>query len=153
MDQAANTWTLGLAGLLPIFNKNRGPIAEAEARREQAAARVMRVQSVAIEEVDHALATYQAALAKSAAVDTLYADRQAQERAAGARFAAGEISRLELGSLQLELASADLARLDARAGVQHALGQLEDALQSPAALADWLSIAPSRTPASIKDPR
>lgn len=153
MDQDSNKWTLGFAGLLPVFSRNRGPIAEAEARREEAAARFTSVQSRAIEEIDRALAAYRAALAKVATADALYADRQKQGRGADTQFTAGEISRLELGSIQLELASSEQARLDAHVSAQQALGQLEDAMQSPAELADWLSIAPRLNPSGIKDHR
>jgi outer membrane protein TolC len=145
MDQTDHKWTLGLAGLLPAFNRNRGPIAVADARREEAAARFTGVQSRAIEEIDRALAVYQAALSRVTTADTLYADRLAQARTADAQLTAGEISRLDLGGVQLELASAQAARLDARVNVQQALGRLEDAMQRPAELGVWLSIGPPRT--------
>ncbi len=144
MDQTDNKWTLGLSVPLPVFNHNQGSIGVAEARREEAAARFLSVQSRAIDEIDRALAVYQAALGRVAAADELSADRQAQERTAEAQLAAGEISRLDLGNMQLELASSQAARLDARVNVQQALGRLEDAMQRPAAPGDWLTIGPPR---------
>jgi outer membrane protein TolC len=146
MDQDARKWTLGLAGLLPAFSRNRGPIAEAAAHREEAAANFTIVQNRAIEQIDAALAGYEAALAKVSTAERLYADRLELLRTANAQFAAGDISRLELGSIQLTLAGAELARFDARVNAQQALGGLEDAIQSPAVLADWLFVAPPRTP-------
>jgi len=144
MDQAANKWTLGLSGLLPVFSRNRGPIAEAESRREETAAAFAGVQSRAIEEIDRGLAGYRAALAKIATADTIQADLQKQGQLAQAQLGAGEISKLDLGSIQLELATAELARLDAIVKAHQALGALEDALQSPVDSADWLLTAPPR---------
>ncbi|HEY5492709.1 MAG TPA: TolC family protein [Gemmatimonadaceae bacterium] len=150
MDQDNNKWTLGFSGVLPVLNRNRGPIAEAEARRAAAAANFALVQGRAIEQVDGALAAYASAQAQAATADTMYADQLRLERTADTQFAAGDISRLELGSIQLELASAEMARLDARVNLQRARGRLEEAMQSPASLADWLSIGPSRTPPAVK---
>jgi outer membrane protein TolC len=146
MDQAEHKWTLGLGVALPAFNRNSGPIAEAAARRETAAAMFTRVQSRAIEEIDGSLAAYESALAKVATADSMFADRARQESAADRQFAAGDISRLELGGLQLELANVEVARLDARVSLQQARGQLEDALASPVGLADWVFVNPPRRP-------
>ena len=153
LDQANNKWTLNLGGVLPLFNRNCGPIAEAEARRGEAAARFTSVQSRAIEEIDRAAAAYRAAIAKTATADALLADLQRQERSARAQFEAGEISRLELGSIQLELAASELSRLDALVKAHQSLGQLEDAMQSPADLGEWLSTTPPRQPPARKEPR
>lgn len=150
MDQDNSKWTLGVSGALPVFNQNRGPIAEAEARRGAAAAAFASVQSRAIEQVDGALASYASAQATAATADTVYADRLRMGRTADARFAAGEISRLEQGGIQLELTSAELARLDARVSVQRSRGRLEEAMQSPASLAEWLSVGPPRTLPAVK---
>ena len=44
---------------------------------------------------------------------------------------AGEISKSDVATLRLQLSALALSRLDALAKGQQALGQLEDALQSP----------------------
>src|SRR5439155_1104115 len=49
---------------LPIFNQNEGPIAEAEARRSEVAARFYQVQAAAIGEIEAASERYQTALAE-----------------------------------------------------------------------------------------
>ncbi|EHP41784.1 divalent cation resistant determinant protein C [Cupriavidus basilensis OR16] len=46
--------------MLPIFNRNEGPIAEARARRLEAEAQVKRLESQAMGEIDGAVAAYQA---------------------------------------------------------------------------------------------
>jgi hypothetical protein len=67
------------------------------------------------------------------------------------RFEAGDVSRSAVIAGEVERAAARLARADAVAKAQQALGQLEEALQSPVVLsaeALQLSIDPklSQTP-------
>lgn len=145
LDQAENKWTLGLSGLLPVFSRNRGGIAEAEARRAEAAARVTLAQQRAIDDVDLALAAYESARARTATVDALLADLGRERQSAEAMWRAGEISRLDLGSVQLEIASSEQARFEAVVKTQEALGRLEDAMQSPAVLPSWLGAGPGTT--------
>jgi outer membrane protein, heavy metal efflux system len=152
MDQADNKWTLGLPVALPLFNRNRGAIAEAEARRAEAAARFTALQNRAIEETDVSLAGYDAARAKMTTAEAMLADLRKQELASRARWRAGEISKLDLGSLQLELISLERARFEALVQAHEALGRLEDAMQSPADLPAWLLTTPrAATPAAGHD--
>jgi outer membrane protein TolC len=150
MDQDNLKWSLDLGGVLPVFNRNRGAIAEAEARRTEAAATFTSVQSKAIEQVDGAVAAYTAATATLVSSDALVADRERMQRSAAAQFAAGEISRVDLAAIELTLAGAEAERLNARVRAQQALGRLEDAMQSPAVFADWVFTDPSRTPPTKK---
>jgi outer membrane protein, heavy metal efflux system len=142
MDQADNKWTLGLSVALPVFNRNRGAIAEAEARRTQAAAGFTALQNRVIEEVDVSLAGYEAAHAKITTAEAMLADLRKQERASEARWRAGEVSKLDLGILQVELNSLERARFEALVQAQEALGRLEDAMQSPADLPAWVLTSP-----------
>jgi hypothetical protein len=59
---------------------------------------------------------------------------------------AGEVAKLDLATAQLELNTNALARLDAETKMQLALGKLEDAMQSPAALPESLWAANPRKP-------
>ncbi len=149
MDQTDSKWTLGLSSILPIFTRNRGPIAEAEARRAEVAARFTAVQANALGEIDLALAAYRGAVAKAAATDAMLGDLQKQEQSARAQYDAGEISRLELDGIQLQLVGTQLARLDAHVSAEQALGQLEDAIQGPAGLTDWLAAGPPQDPGRV----
>jgi hypothetical protein len=54
-----------------------------------------------------------------------------QEKTAQAMLEAGETSKSDLVALRLQLSASATARLDALAKSQQALGQLEEALQSP----------------------
>lgn len=130
-DQGDNKWSLGLSLVLPLVNRNRGGIAEAEALREESAARFEALQARVLTEIDVALAGYRAALQSKKATDAMLADMSAQEASSKAMFAAGELSRSELVGLELQLSASAIARLDALVRAQQAAGLLEDALQLP----------------------
>lgn len=133
-DQGENKWSLGLSVTLPLLNQNEGPIAEAQARRAESAAKFHALQTRVLSEIEQAVVTYRMALQKAGAAVELNNELAAQLRTVEAMLAAGEISRLELAQRQLELSTATLAQLDAQFSVQMALGALDDALQSPATL-------------------
>jgi outer membrane protein, heavy metal efflux system len=130
-DQGDNKWSLGLSVTLPVLNQNQGAIAEAEARRAQAAANFLALQARVLAEIDRAAAAYRVTLLKKADTDALLAHLQEQEQAAQAMLVAGAISKSELAALRLQLGASAVARLEALAKSQQALGALEDALQSP----------------------
>jgi outer membrane protein, heavy metal efflux system len=130
-DQGDNKWSLGLSVTLPVFSHNQGAIAEAQARRAEAAARFNALQARVLAEIDLAVAAYRAALQQQADADGMLADLTKQEKAAQAMLDAGEISKSEVAGLRLQLGASALARLDALVKAQQAAGQLEDALQFP----------------------
>ncbi|MGD0781759.1 MAG: TolC family protein [Candidatus Aminicenantales bacterium] len=131
MDQTDAKWTLGLSLILPLLNRNKGPIAEAEARRTGAAARFLALQAKTIEDIENAAASCRAAAGKIKAAEDLRRGLLKQEAAAKARYELGDISKLEWLGIRIELAASELARLDALVKAQQAAGELEDALQSP----------------------
>lgn len=137
LDQTDSKWTIGLAIDLPILSRNRGPIAEAEARRTESAARFLALQSQVIGELDAAVEDCRSALLKSQAADDLLANLARQEAAAKIRREVGEISKLELLGVQIELNAGAVARLEALVQAQEAVGRLENAAQSPLDVRDW----------------
>jgi cobalt-zinc-cadmium efflux system outer membrane protein len=150
-DQGDNKWTLGVGVTLPIFSRNRGPIAEAEARRAEAAASFEALQARVLSEIDQALAGYRGARELESDAEELLANLRKEETTARAIFELGEISRSDLVALRLQLSTSLLARLDAVAQARQAVGALEDALQSPlpASRDAWQSpprAASARTP-------
>jgi outer membrane protein TolC len=150
MDQSDNKWTLGVSLALPLFSRNRGPIAEADARRTQAAARFTALQLHTITEIDRALAGYRAALEKTATADAMAGMLRQQAQSARVLFDAGEISRLDLDLLQLQLAVNERARLEGLVNAHEALGLLEDTIRRPADIAEWVTTTPPRDAAPIK---
>lgn len=124
-------FTLGITAELPILNQNQGPIAEAEARRVELAARFNALQAKVIGELDRALAGYHAASGQVTALEGLVMEQEKQNEAVAAQIQAGAADPLELLNGRLELGLSRLAQLDGRIKVQQALGSLEDALQRP----------------------
>lgn len=129
LDQNINRWALGLSLELPILNQHRGGIAEAGARRQQAAAHFLTVQATALAEVDRALAGYRTARSTLAAADAQIGELRKQEESSRAMLQAGEISRADLAAIRLQSSAAELARLDALVRAQQVLGDLQHALQ------------------------
>jgi outer membrane protein, heavy metal efflux system len=126
-----NIFELGPSAVLPVFNRNQGPIAEAEARRREVAAQFLAMQAGVIEQSQTALARYRGALgaletARSAA--DLQAKRVGQARRA---VAVGESDTVVLAQTQLQDLSAQQGLLDSLTNAQTALGALEDSIQRP----------------------
>jgi outer membrane protein TolC len=130
-DAGQVKWSLGLSLVLPLLNRNEGPIAEAKARREEAAMAFLAVQAKAIAEVDEALAGYGHSIQMFETANALLHDQQKNERAVAAAFKAGEADRLAWLSAQYQTATAELARINALSQAQQSLGRLEDALHRP----------------------
>jgi outer membrane protein, heavy metal efflux system len=130
-DQGNRRWDLGFSSVLPIFSRNRGPIAEAEARRSASEARVIALQARIIAAVDVASAQYDGALKKLNAANSALQLQRTQTDAARRSFDAGQIDRVALRSAELELAAAELAFSDAVTQAQQALGAFEDAVEQP----------------------
>ncbi len=136
LDQTDNKWSLGLTVTLPVLNQNQGAIAESEARRVESAARFNALQSKVIGDIDRTVAGYRAALQKTATAEALLSDLNKRQQSVRAMFEAGNADRLALRNAELEFSAGALARLDALIKAQQALGQLEDAVQSPLTLSD-----------------
>ena len=136
-DQGVRKPGFDFSGIeLPLFNRNEGPIAEARARRQEAAANVTRAQARAWAELDAGLADYR--LARAALRE---AGRQLdvqRKLLAGARhaFELGEEDRVALALERKTELAARLAVLAASAQVQQALGRIEDAVQRPLPITD-----------------
>jgi cobalt-zinc-cadmium efflux system outer membrane protein len=158
LDQTDSKWTLGLSLSLPIFNRNRGPIAEAEARREEAAAHFLALQSRVLADLEGAVAAADSAIEQVTAADQLIDQLTHQQRSAEAAYRVGEISRLELLGRRAEMVTIALTRLQALVAAQQAIGALEDAMQSPIDVSEWVLEQPQRVsgqgePQKTKDER
>jgi outer membrane protein TolC len=137
-DQGDNKWSPGITVTLPVLNQNQGAIAEAESKRDEAAANFNALQAHAVGEIDRAVAAYRITLQKSKDADSIQGNLTKQEKTSLAMLEAGEISRMDLAALRLQLSASALARLDALSKSLQALQQLEDALQSPLGLPETL---------------
>ena len=142
-DQGLQKWgLLGFGVELPLLNRNEGPIAQAEARRKQAAARFEALQAKVIAELDRALSVYQMAVKSREGAEALLATQRKQQESVEQQVRAGAADRLDLLTAQLELAASELALEDGQTRLHQALGALEDAVQRP--LATWPDLEQSR---------
>jgi outer membrane protein, heavy metal efflux system len=100
-DQGIGRWSL-LLGLprLPL-NGNRGPIAEAIARRREAAARFAERQQAVLEDVGAAAAGCRVALADAAGADSVRAATERRAELARSAYERGEIGVSDLEPLEL----------------------------------------------------
>jgi outer membrane protein TolC len=122
---------------LPIFNRNQGPIAEAEARRKQAASNLVTNEAHAIAETEQALAQYRSAYAQlNEAQLALTNLRNLQEPMSRQQVAAGEADWLSLNTVLLQGSAATQVWINALFQTQAALGSLEAAIQKPLAPED-----------------
>jgi cobalt-zinc-cadmium efflux system outer membrane protein len=130
-DQGAHKWGLSVGAELPVFHHNQGPIAEAEARRTEAAARFLSLQAKVVAEIDQAVAGRAAVRDALGQIRTLLTTQRRQVQSIEAMVKAGGADQLDLASAQLEVRLTELASLDAVLKAQQALGRLEDAVQVP----------------------
>lgn len=142
-------WSLGLTLTLPIFNQNQGPIAEARARRQAAAAHFLTVQAGAIGEIDGALAGYRAALQQAATARAMTKNLQQHLRSVRQQAQAGAVDPLTVAGAEVEFAAGEQSRLAALIQAQQALGRLEDAVQSPLTMTPALLRAGEQPAAKI----
>jgi outer membrane protein TolC len=130
-EEAQHFFSIAATVVLPIRNRNEGPIAEAQAKRRVAGATLLNTQALVIAQSDKALAQYRAAQATLDDAGRSLELQMEQERQQRKAFDAGEVDRLVLVGAQLQTAITARARADAARQAQVALGALEDALQRP----------------------
>jgi len=129
-NSGQNRWHLGLNLQLP-FNQNRGPIAEAEARRTTAEKRFLAQQAAIQGALDIALAAYQASRIKASTAAQLAQEADTASATTKKMVEAGNVSALELTRRQIEASAAKVALMTTTLEAQTAAGALEDAMQSP----------------------
>jgi len=130
-EERNSFFTVGFSSSIPLFNRNQGPIAEAEGRRKEAAAAFLQTQAQVIARSERALAVYTAALRELTEVKSLDQLQETQSQVIQQTIRAGADHRLSLDGAQIQLSVLARARLDALGRAQRALGDLEDAVQRP----------------------
>ena len=130
-DQGQDKWGIGVTIPLPVLSRNRGPISEAESRRQEAAARFLALQEKVIDGADQALALYHSARRKLRAAGRALSAQERQSRSLGALLRPGDVSYFARSRLRLDLAQAELARAEALKEAREAAAALEDVLEHP----------------------
>ena len=146
LDQGEGKWSLGLDLSLPLFNRNGGAIAAAEAKRSAQAARFQGLQIKTLAEVERAARAYASAVADLSTLDRMDADLALSAQHLTAQAKAGEISALEAARLLMEQADAVVAAETARQRAEQSLAALESAVQRPLRL---LESEPAEKPARL----
>jgi outer membrane protein TolC len=131
-DQGARKLGFAFGAIeLPVFQHNQGPIAQARAAREEAAAHVQQLEAKAFADTDSALAAYRGARANAAEAQSQLAIQKRQLSAAQRALTLGEDDRMSLILAQKAELAARLAAQDAALELQQAIGKLEDAIEQP----------------------
>jgi outer membrane protein TolC len=133
-DQGDHKWNVLLSAELPVFNRNRGPIAEAEARRSERGAEVIDVQARAINGIDRAISTVEAARQETTRAQEALMTLEKQSKAVQERLALGGADQTELETAAVEESAAAIAVFDATLRALLAEAELEAALQVPSGL-------------------
>jgi outer membrane protein, heavy metal efflux system len=141
-EYGINQYQLNVLATLPIFNQNQGAIAEAVAKRREAAANFIALQAQIIGELDHATVAYRKSTQSLASAEAMQTDEARRARQVEKSFGAGQADRPTLVSTQMEAAITALTNFDAMLQQREALGSLEDALERPLYGPDILLILP-----------
>ena len=150
-EEGAHLFSIGTNLVLPVLNRNQGPIAEAAARRGELAHQVLSVQAAGIASSEQALAKYTAALNQLSEARRLMQQSLTQEQAMTQLFRAGQSDRVALNGTQLQTEVTAIAELDAVVSAQQALGDLENAVQRPLLPGDIQPLSPQAS--ALKPPK
>ena len=130
-DQGDRIWALGSFLLLPLGNRNEGPILEAEARRALEADRFLGMQARTIGVVEARKAGYAAMREELAGAEAVRRDADERTARTERRFDAGDADRLERTRARIESVTAERLALASRSRGLQAHALLEDAVQMP----------------------
>jgi outer membrane protein TolC len=130
-DQGEHKFGIGASATLPIFNRNRGPIAEAQAKRKETGIRFLAIQSGAIQDAERALASFRRAYMQWTNDSTLVAAQTRNLKSAKAIVEVGEADPSTVWMAQLQRLEARRGQLESLRVLQQSVGALENAVQRP----------------------
>jgi len=133
-DQGENKIGLMLGVELPLFNRNEGAIAEAQARRAEIAARFVALQARVLAAIDLALANCRLGGEQLKEAEALVASQRRLRESVQRQLDGGTVEPSDLLNAEIEWTAAELARHEAAARRDRALADLEDAIQHPLSL-------------------
>lgn len=127
--QGANVYLFGPSLILPLLNQNQGPIAEAKAKREEAAAKVLALQAQVLGTLNQNYKGYYGALKVLKTANQLFEEQKRAWKSAQRFYLVGEIGKFELETAHYLYEKAQSAQLDSFMQAQHMLDSLQDAVQ------------------------
>jgi outer membrane protein, heavy metal efflux system len=127
-DRGDNLYAFELLMDLPIFNQNQGQVSQAEARRREAAAKLVALQAKIIGDIDRAHAAYRGAQRTLATADALLQSQARRRQQLDRAYQLGEVDRLAPLTADLEQEVVQLAHYEALVQQRESLAAVEDAL-------------------------
>ena len=128
-DLGANKYTVSMS--LDWPRSRDGPVGEAAARRELAAAELLASQARVLSQIEYAVAAWQAAVPMLQSARAVTEHAQAGEQVANRLFDSGAIDRPALLAARIDRIESQRAGRIALERQRRALAALEDALQAP----------------------
>lgn len=128
-DQEDKLWVLAGSWLLPINNRNEGPIAEAEARRKVKGQEFLALQTSVLGEVHNAYIRYRTALQTFNEAQSLINELQVRGEKIQKQFELGYTDRLGIIRNQLEILTAQRSKYLLELTAWQEFAGLEDALK------------------------
>jgi cobalt-zinc-cadmium efflux system outer membrane protein len=130
-DQGDNKWQLGFQLTLPLFNRNRGAIAEADARRNTASANFNALQAKVLNDIEYYITVFRNERDKLAGAVSALDNYKRQAELVQKQYKAGEVDKQAEISSRLEVINAASILLDSRIKTQESLADIEQTLQTP----------------------
>ena len=130
-DQGDNKWQLGFQLTLPLFNRNRGAIAEAEARRTTASANFNALQAKVLNGIEYSIAVFKNERDKLEGAVSALDSYKKQAELVHKQYEAGEVDKQTEISSRLQVINAASIQFDSRVKIQEALTDIEETLQTP----------------------
>jgi outer membrane protein TolC len=144
-DQGENKWLLGLSLQLPLLDQNQGPIAQAEAAREEASASFTETQARVISQVEEAIARRDALAHERERLKALQAERERNVMRSRVAVSVGVADRSAELAARVEALRAARNLDDTETSLQLALADLERATEPPILPLEQIAAAPQRS--------
>ena len=130
-DQGDRIWSLGASWILPLFNHNQGPIAEALAKRKILQADFLKLQTQLLNRLHGALNRYDKLRSQLSVFREIQDRMEKQGKAIRNQYKHGYSDRLELVNAELKLNNSKLAVVSSRGQLLKTVIQLEQLVQKP----------------------
>lgn len=130
-NKEGEKFILGFSVTLPIFNNNEGAIAEATAKRNEAAERFNALQAKIIGDIELAQASYQAGREKLKTADQLLNAQKTKLTHLSGQLGQGDAAKLPLLLARSEIEAATATRMEAIGQLLKAKAALEFAAETP----------------------
>lgn len=130
-DQGDKIWALGSSWMLPLFQNNDGPIAEAMAERSVMQARILELQSGILNDLDAAADRFESLQGNLQLAREIRNEAEARSRAVQHQYAGGYSDRLQVVDAGLALLKSRQSLQASRVSLLETCIRLEGITQTP----------------------